>query len=210
MKYFTILVFLLGSLISLGQITTEEFDPLKWEPPYNLDIPEGWGLERFGIPISFAPQIPFSGIEDIRFMPGWSKAESGDYWSYAFLWYLNGQQKITANTIENCLKDYYTGLVAAVGKDSLRREIMTILPRIKKGKTQTGEKKTFYGSVYMFDYLTDKPITLYCKVHLKSCEGQNNTFVFYEISPKPYTDKVWQSLDALWTNFSCEKTLKTN
>ena len=56
--------------------------------------------------------------------------------------------------------------------------------------------------------MANKPITLYCKVHLKSCSGQNKTFIFYEISPKDYTDNVWQSLDILWTDFSCDKSLE--
>lgn len=208
MNYFAIILFFFVPLLSFGQITTSNFDPVKWEPPYRLDFPAGWGVERFLIPISFAPKIPYKGIEDIRFMPGWGKAESSDYWTYAFLWYLDGQQKLSATTIENNLKEYYTGLVAAVHGDSLDNKPVTVKTSIKKGKTQKGDLKTFYGSVYMLDYMANKPITLYCKIHLKSCTGQNNTFIFYEISPKPYSDSVWQSLGILWTDFSCEKSLE--
>ena len=209
MKFSAIIIFFFVPLISFSQITTSEFDPLKWEPPYSLDVPAGWGVERFLIPISFAPQIPYKGIEDIRFTPGWGKAESADYWSYAFLWYLEGHQKITANIVENNLKEYYTGLVEAMQGDSSGNKSMTVKTSIKKVKTQKGDLKTFYGSVYMIDYKADKPITLYCKVHLKSCLGQNNTFIFYEISPKPYSDNVWKSLELLWTNFSCDKSVET-
>ncbi len=209
MKYSAVILFFFVPLISFSQITTGEFDPLKWEPPYSLDFPAGWGVERFQIPISFAPKIPYKGVEDIRFMPGWGKAESSDYWSYAFLWYLDGHQKISANTVENNLKEYYTGLVAAMQGDSSDNKPVTVKTSIKKGKTQKGDLKTFYGSVFMPDYMANKPIALYCKVHLKFCAGQNNTFIFYEISPKPYSDNVWQSLDILWTDFSCEKSLET-
>ena len=34
--------------------------------PYNLGFPKDWGVERFLIPIAFAPQIPYKGVEDIR------------------------------------------------------------------------------------------------------------------------------------------------
>jgi hypothetical protein len=209
MSYSAVLLFFFVPLVSLGQITTSELDLEKWEPPYSLDIPEGWGTERFLIPISFAPQIPYEGIEDIRFMPGWAKAESADYWSYAFLWYLSGPEKTTAKIVESNLQEYYTGLLSAILGDSMDSKSMTVKATIKKGKTQKGDIKTFFGSVNMFDYMAKKPIVLYCKVHLKSCEGQNNTFIFYELSPKNYSDKVWQSLDVLWTNFHCEKNLET-
>jgi hypothetical protein len=208
MKYAVIIFLLTSPLFSFCQSTTEEFDSKKWEPPYNLDFPLGWGIERFLIPISFAPKIPYRGVEDIRFTPGWGKAESADYWSYVFLWYLDGQQKITAKIVENNLKKYYSGLVKAIQVDSSDNKSITVRTIIKKGKTQKGDLKTFYGSVYMLDYMANKPITLYCKVHLKSCSGQNKTFIFYEISPKDYTDNVWQSLDILWTDFSCDKSLE--
>jgi hypothetical protein len=209
MNYSAVILFFFVPLISFSQITTSDFDPIKWEPPYNLDVPAGWGVERFLIPISFAPQIPYKGVEDIRFTPGWGKAESADYWSYAFLWYLDGHQKITANIVENNLKEYFTGLVEAMQSDSSDNKSMNVKTIIKKGKTQKGDLKTFYGSVYMLDYMANKPIALYCKVHLKSCAGQNKTFIFYEISPRHYSDNIWLSLDILWTGFSCEKSLET-
>jgi hypothetical protein len=208
MKYSTVILFFFVPLISFSQITTNEFDPKKWEPPYSLDFPIGWGIERFLIPISFAPKIPYIGVEDIRFTPGWGKAESADYWSYAFLWYLDGLQKITANIVENNLKKYYSGLVKAMQVDSSDKKSITVRTIIKKGKTLKGDLKTFYGSVYMLDYMANKPIALYCKVHLKSSSGQNKTFIFYEISPKDYSHDVWQNLDILWTDFSCNKSLE--
>ena len=105
MKYAVIIFLLTSPLFSFCQSTTEEFYSKKWEPPYSLDFPIGWGIERFLIPISFAPKIPYKGVEDIRFTPGWGKAESADYWSYVFLWYLDGQQKITAKIVENNLNN---------------------------------------------------------------------------------------------------------
>ena len=209
MKFSTVILLFLLPLISDSQISTNEFDPLKWDPPYKLDFPDGWGFERFLIPISFVPEIPYKGVEDIRFMPGWGKAESNDYWSYAFLWYLEGHQKITPNIIENNLDVYYTGLAAAMQLENSHNKPLTVKTRMRKTRSKEGDIKTFYGSVYMLDYMANKPMELQCKVHLKYSEIQNSTFVFYEISPLPFSDKIWESLDILWTNFSCEKTLKT-
>ncbi len=211
MKNFIITLLCLTCLNAFGQTTKVKFDGSKWEAPYTLNFPKGWDVERFLIPIEFAPQIPYKGVEDIRFTPGWGNAKSDEYWTYAFLWYLDGKQKINAKIIENNLKAYYTGLV---GRNIVPRKIpadkiIKVKTEIKKVKTDKGDLKTFRGTIYMLDYMEQKPITLNCIVHLKTCEGKNNTFIFNEISPKPYSDNIWQSLNQLWTQFKCDKAIET-
>jgi hypothetical protein len=205
MKNLIILLICATALSAFGQDQTVEFDPKKWEPPYSLGFPEGWDVERFSIPILFAPQIPYKGVEDIRFTPGWAKAQSEDYWSYAFLWYLDGTPKTNAKIVATNLKAYYTGLVESMQGDITADKLVPVKTKIKKVKTEKGDLKTFRGTVYMLDYMGKKPITLNCIVHLKTCVGQNKTFLFYEISPKPYSNKVWQGLHQLWADFSCDK-----
>lgn len=205
MKSHLILLFFFLPLFSFSQSNSTEFDPQKWEPPYILEIPVGWEVERFPIPISFAPKILYKGVEDIRFTPGWAKSATSEYWSYAFLWYLDGSQTLTANIIETNLKEYYTGLIKANNKDSSFSNSVVTKTAFKQVANQKGDIKTFNGTVYMLDYLSKKPITLNCIVHLKTCEGQDKTFVFYQLSPKDYSDKVWQSLDGLWSGFKCRK-----
>ncbi|MHA4893016.1 hypothetical protein, partial [Enterococcus faecium] len=87
-----------------------KFDGNKWEAPYTLNFPKGWDIERFLIPIAFAPEISYKGVEDIRFTPGWGKVQTDEYWTYAFLWYLDGKVKTNEKIIEDNLKAYYTGL----------------------------------------------------------------------------------------------------
>lgn len=194
---------------AFGQDPTVEFDAKQWEAPYDLGTPQGWDVERFLIPILFAPQIPYKGVEDIRFTPGWAKAQTNEYWSYAFLWYLEGAPKTNAKIIKTNLNAYYSGLVETMQGDIPADQLVPVKTKIKKIKTAKGDLKTYQGTVYMLDYMAKKPITLNCIVHLKSCAGQDNTFIFYEISPKPYSDKVWQSLHQLWTEFSCVKGKST-
>ncbi len=196
------------TLSTFGQTPKIEFDGNKWNAPYTLNFQKGWDVERFLIPIEFAPQIPYKGVEDIRFAPGWGNVKTNEYWTYAFLWYLDKKPKTNATIVENNLNAYYTGLV---GINIEPRKIPTekLIPvktEIKKIKTEKGDIKTFRGTIDMLDYMEQKPITLNCIVHLKSCSGQNKTFLFYEISPKPYTDNIWQSLNQLWTDFRCDKT----
>jgi len=207
MKNLIIAVLCLSSLTTLAQTPKVEFDGKKWDAPYTLNFPKGWDIERFLIPIEFAPEIPYKGVEDIRFAPGWGNAKSDEYWSYAFLWYLDGSPEITAEIVANNLKAYYTGLV---GRNIEPRKIpadklVPVKTAIKKVGPDKGDIKTFRGTVYMLDYMEQKPIILNCIVHLKSCPGKNKAFIFNEISPKPYSDTIWQSLNQLWTEFNCDK-----
>jgi hypothetical protein len=194
-------------MVSIAQDTKTQFDGHKWEAPYTLDVPKGWDVERFLIPIEFAPQIPYKGVEDIRFTPGWGNAKTAEYWTYAFLWYLDGSQKMNSKIIENNLKSYYEGLI---GRNIEPRKIpadklFPVRTDFKKVKTQAGDLETFRGTIHMLDYMEQKPITLYSTVHVKTCPSQAKTFIFNEISPQKYSDAVWQSLDQLWTNFNCNK-----
>ena len=211
MKNITIALLLFTSLSTSGQTPKVEFDGNKWNAPYTLNFPKGWDVERFLIPIEFAPQILYKGVEDIRFTPGWGNVKTDEYWTYTFLWFLDDKSKINAKIVENNLKAYYTGLVERniVPRKIPADKLVTVKTEIKKVKTDKGDLKTFRGTIYILDYMEQKPITLNCIVHLKSCSGQNKTFIFNEISPKPYSDNIWQSLNQLWTDFSCDKAVKT-
>ncbi|MEI9921341.1 MAG: hypothetical protein WDO14_21530 [Bacteroidota bacterium] len=182
------------------------FDPEKYNPSYSLPTPEKWGIERFPIPIDFALAIPYKGIEDIRFTPGWGDSKSNDYWSYAFLWFLDGSPEITPQATEKNLTAYYTGLIGRnIDKRKIPQEKITpVKVVIKKSNTASGDLQTYAGMIDMLDYMEQKPMTLNVVVHIKKCPGKNNTFVFYQISPQPLTNEVWNGLQALWTNFDCD------
>jgi hypothetical protein len=204
-KIFTILTFFMSIDASAQTSDTTKFDGVNWVAPYTLSFPKGWDYERFLIPMEFAPQIPYKGIEDIRFTPGWGNAKTDEYWTYAFLWYLDHAQKTNAKILEHNLNAYYTGLV---GRNIEKRKIsadklVPVKTEIKQLKIDHGDLKTFGGTIYMLDYMEQKPITLNCIIHVKNCNERKKTFIFYEISPRPLTDDVWKKLDQLWTKFNC-------
>jgi hypothetical protein len=211
MKTFIIILFGIHSLATFGQTPDVEFDGKKWDAPYTLGFPKGWDVERFLLPASFAPGIKYKGVEDIRFAPGWGKSKSDEYWTYAFLWYLDGNVKTTAKIVAQNLKAYYTGLVGSniEPRKIPAAKLVTVKTDIKKVKTGKGDLKTFQGTIYMLDYMEQQPITLNCIVHLRVCSGKNKTYIFNEISPKPYTDTVWDGLNQLWADFNCDKAADT-
>ena len=191
-------------LYSNAQDAQPAFDGHHWKAPYSLPV-EGWGIERFLIPINFAPKIPYKGVEDIRFTQGWGNVKSDEYWSYAFLWYLDGKPAINASIIESNLKLYYDGLIGSnIDKKKITAEKITpTKASFKKIKTSAGDLNTFSGSIQILDYMQLKPITFHCLVHHKICGNEDKTFIFYEISPRPVNDSVWIKLNKLWTDFNC-------
>lgn len=206
MKKLLLLILFFISLNIYGQEKTE-FDGHQWVAPYYLPIPKGWTVERFPVPPSFANAIPYKGVEDIRFTPGWGKIESNEYWSYAFLWFLDDIREFDSKTLENNLTAYYTGLFNInTSKSNIdTTKLIPVQVTINSKKAEKEDDKTFEGIVKMNDYMTKKPITLNLIIHIKSCEEQNKSFVLFELSPRPYSDMVWNDLDQLWLNFKCNR-----
>lgn len=188
-----------------AQQTNDEFDGHTWQAPYALPTPKDWGVERFLVPPSFAPSIVYKGVEDIRFAPGWAKAGSDEYWSYAFLWYLEGKPVITEATLEKDLKAYYTGLIEANSARARVASGQSISVTTKFIADPSGTQPSFTGTITMIDYMTGKPITLQGRVRVKSCNETDKAFVFFELSPQPFTHAIWTSLDQLWQDFACKK-----
>src|SRR4051794_4662413 len=75
---------------------------------------EGWAKETFSLPPAFAPGMTWKGAEELRFAPGWMKADAETFFSYALLFWLPDDQKVDAATSERELLSYYRGLAGAV------------------------------------------------------------------------------------------------
>lgn len=199
-------LFIRFSVLS-GQTPAPAFDGHTWKAPYHLPEPTGWGIERFQVPVSFAPAIRYTGVEDIRFAPGWAKADNEEYWSYTFLWWLNGKLTFTEQIITRNLQAYYDGLLK-VNTDSARYAALNPEPaiaNIRQISTQQNDKASFEGHIRMTDYMTLKPITLYCRFHLRYCKKARKTVLFHELSPQHFSHAVWKQLNQLWLDFTCAK-----
>ena len=205
MKYCICLLLIFSSLTAFSQ--QKEFEGKNWEAPYHLATPKNWGVERFLLPAPFASSIPYNGMEDIRFTPGWGKQESNDYWSYAFVWYLDSTINPDVPAVEKNLSAYYTGLMK-VNIDTTRikaPEIPIANVKMKEIQSAKGSVRSFEGTVNTLDFLTWKPISFNLRIHVRWCPEDNKTLIFHEISPRPYSDMVWKSLDELWEGLRCRK-----
>jgi hypothetical protein len=183
------------------------FDVHNWTPPYELKAPKGWGVEQFSLPPDFASAMMLKGVEDVRFAPGWAEHTSEEYWSYSYLWWIDGKPEVNAKSLQENLKVYYSGLV---GENVKERKIAIdkVVPTevsIAKTKPAAGDVQTFTGTIRMLDYMTQSPMVLNTIVHVKDCGAQNQTAVFIKISPKPHKHSIWQQMDNIKASFSCDQ-----
>jgi len=191
----------LASLSSFAQNTKVAFDGANWKAPYSLPTPDGWGVERSLL----ANQFAYRGVEDLRLAPGCSNPKSEEYWTYASLWYLDGTAKLNEETLETNLTSYFTGLLTKnIEKQKIpAKKILPVKTWITELPNEKGDLKTYYGAIAMLDYKQQKPISLNCVVHVRSCPGQNKTIIYFEMSPKFLDDPIWKGLDQLWSDFDC-------
>ncbi len=78
--------------------------------------PETWRAEVIPFPLPFAPAIDLEGVEELRFAPGMYNPESETYFTYTFIWWLEGRPRIASDGLERYLLLYFSGLYEAVSK----------------------------------------------------------------------------------------------
>ena len=173
---------------------------------FKLPIPAGFTTEEFPLPPDFAPTFTFKGVEEIRFHPGWGDSTSKGYWSYTYLWWLEGTPAINETALTSNLKAYYDGLV---GRNITSRKIPAekVVPTvvsIKKARSKGNDKATFTGTVSMLDYMTQRPMVLHAVIHVKDAGKSGKTAVIIEVSPQQTGGDVWKQLDEVPDGFSLQ------
>ena len=206
MKHRILLLSLLTTVLAVScKNEPTKKEPVKIEAAYTFPIPKDWTSERISFPISFAPQIPFKGVEDLRFTPGWENVISEEHWSYAFVWWVDGKVALDTSVLNKYLGQYYAGLLGSnVAKRNLRpNELTATVANISTTKTEDGDLETYSGTIKMNDYLDflHPVITLNCLVHKKDCN--THTAILIQISPQPMEHKVWKQLVQLEDSFTC-------
>lgn len=175
---------------------------------FEFPVPKGWQSENIKFPIEFAPSIIYTGTESLRFMPGFESAISQEYWSYSFLWWLDGKPAITDTSLMIDLRNYYQGLVQsnAKQKNIPAAKLGPPLVEIHKVETSQPVDEVFAGKIIFTDYMAvaQNKISLNCMITKKICG--NHTAVLYKLSPQPLEQPVWKQLDSLGNQFKCLTT----
>jgi hypothetical protein len=194
---------LLGALLVLAN--TAAGQPEK--QPFDVPAPKGWGKESISLPPSFAPEMKWKGVEELRFAPGMFKADSDSFLSYALLFWLPADQKIDPKTTEQELLAYYRGLAKVVLKSKKQDvDVGTFALTIKEAAEKTGKRPSgepfaaFVAELKWTEpFATGKSQTLHLDIQTWKSEKHKHHCVFVCASPQPESAEVWKSLREIRT-----------
>jgi osmoprotectant transport system permease protein len=178
---------------------------------FQWPVAEGWRKETMAFPLEFAKDLPFSGIEEIRFAPGMFKPDMDGYWSYAFVWWLDGRPTLGAAELEHSLTRYFAGLITEVAKDKGfaidPARFSSSIRAVPSSPEKLGhEFQAFAGTVDSYDaFATGKPIVLNLNVWVWDCAESGKRAVMVLASPKPQSAPIWKALHARRDEFICHE-----
>ena len=144
-----------------------------------------WKKEIFTFPIRFAKEIDYKGIEEAHFPKGWSSKESPNFWSYVFVWDVEGNKVNSVKEIEADLKTYFDGLMG----------LPNTITQFAKNESTTN-KISYVGKVSFFDNLrTKEDISLNVRVQKQNCKENNKSIIVFRFSPKGFNHEVWNTIE---------------
>lgn len=149
---------------------------------------EGWPAETFGLPPGFAPELP-SGHESLRFAPGWRTPETEEFWSYAFVMWIDEPEPDAAR-IDALLEGYYNGLMTVFARNK-DRDISDTPVRVDVTRVW---QNRFEAEMHLIDaFATFEPIDLHVKVKTAAA-SDTHSMIQIRVSPQPETHRIWADL----------------
>lgn len=196
------LVLLLGLTFACERRVSNSPDAAASDRSVLWPVPSNWKHETFELPPQFAPTLPYHGIEDLRFMPGFSSPTAPDYWSYDFVWWLDEPPPFDAANVGAALATYFQGLATAVGGSKYQFDPARY--RATLNPVPASEPPRLIGQVFTYDpFATGLPITLNVEAELRSCSGMKQVAIVVALSPKDTEDGVWKALRATASTVAC-------
>lgn len=173
-----------GMLVKLNALSAEDV-PVAAPDPF-----EGWPKETFGLPPSFAPELP-SGVESLRFTPGWRDPNSEQFWSYTFAMWIDETAPKTSR-IQELLDAYFDGLMLTfaegagkdIGRDPAAVEVASISPGFFEAKLHLIDAFATFEAIDLRVVVRSVPAT----------EGR--TALRVQISPHAKGHAIWDSLES--------------
>jgi hypothetical protein len=174
---------------------------------FHLPTPPGWQIEIFPFPLEFAPSLPYLGVEELRLAPGFFDAGAPGFWSYVFVWYLEGDVPFTAAGLAKDLETYYEGLAKSRESPALYDPIKAAAhATLGEGKPVPQGFTHYEGAVDIHDpFTTHARLTLRVKLDVLCCRDEGRTAVLSRASPQPPQSPVWAELAGIASGFRCSR-----
>jgi hypothetical protein len=169
---------------------------------------EGWRGETIPFPLDFAPQLEYRGVEELRFPPGFLEEGSPNFFSYSFIWWLEGAPSHSSQSLESSLTRYFAGLSDAVGGKKYTfdpaHHRTTLAGEAAQQRHRGHAVKVFKGTVETYEpFKTGKELTLGIELYVWDCPVAKRNVVLAIASPRPRADPIWQTLDERRAAFRC-------
>ena len=183
MKKFILSIFCI-ICFSISLLAQPELNPAHEE--INLLVTDStWIKEIFPFPIRFAPDINYKGIEEAQFPKGWSKKDGPNFWSYVFVWNIEGDKVNSKKELEADLKTYFDGLMGSQDTKTHFTE-----------QEHSNNSTRYVGKVSFFDNLRSKTaISLNVQVKKLYCQHENKSDIVFRFSPKEFDNEIWKTLN---------------
>ena len=164
--------------------------------PQLLKGPATWQFERFALPPDFAPNIPYKGVEELRFAPGMFKKDSVDYFTYVFVAQIDSLVTISQSDIRSYLLDYYKGLCSVTAKErKLSIDTTKINAVVTKKKDAPVKEAIYEAIVNIFGVFADgAPVQLNLEINVITKATAKKTYLFVIASPRDKTEQTWKEL----------------
>ncbi len=158
-----------------------------------------WARETIELPPGFAPDMP-SGVEELRFPPGWRDPDSDNFWSYAIVMRIDEPTPTTAR-LEELTDIYYTGLMSAFGvggsPESPANEVDVAFEQAADHQHR--------GTMRLVDgFATFKPILINIQVNTRA-NSDTESIVELRASPQPEDHEIWSDLQAAIDHIHAEQ-----
>jgi hypothetical protein len=188
-------------VLALSGVSLSAAQPLAQQ---QFDIPKPtpkWFGERIALPPKgFAPDLGLKGIEEILFAPGMFKADQPDFFTYVFLFAVEGKPVLTSEVLQKELFNYYAGLSKArLGNPNLDTSKFSVNVR----KMKQFEKKpngalnvaSYTATVNWIEpFATRKFQTLHFELQTWKYAGSPHQYLFVCASPQPRDKAIWNTL----------------
>ncbi|GAA4271674.1 hypothetical protein GCM10022258_09680 [Aquimarina gracilis] len=159
--------------------------------------PKDWRSEIIKFPLEFAPSLSYSGLEHIRFSPGWGKKDAEDHFSYVFLWEIDQDPKLTSKKLEAELETYFDGLTHATPKSEIDTKTKAFFEKVNDS--------LFVGKILTYDsFTTKKEVNLNVKVSSSYCYNENKHLVLFHLSPQTLDHQIWKKMNTISIDLDCD------
>lgn len=161
-----------------------------------LKEPTDWRLETMPLPPGFAPDLKFSGTEEIRFAPGMFEPASATYFTCVLGLIVHAAPDFSATELKTFLESYYRGLSSSVGeRKGLKPDRTQMNATVKSAGTGPEGRVRLTAAVDFFDTFSDgRKITLNVEADVLPLPKSGKTGLILLVSPSATESPVWTNL----------------